>query len=150
MLEKDGWFSLVYKHTDFSLWESIVAACERHGLRYVNSVWQDLKIVRLAKSKTLTSIRRETCISISARCPKVVRDRYPTALILDLPTLPNYIEKEIERLIVPYLGADIKLIASRLIQELLDTRATAHEHDRNPETLTKDIATEIRSRTIYL
>ena len=145
-LKTDRWFTLVYKHTDLSLWESIVAACERHGLRYVNSVWQDLKIrsTRQIENPDINP-KGDMYLNFRKMSRRSLEIAYPTALILDLPTFPNYIEKEIERLIVSYLGADIKLIASRLIQELLDTWATAHEHDRNPETLTKDIATVIRS-----
>jgi len=145
-LKTDRWFTLVYKHTDLSLWQNIVAACERHGLRYVNSVWQDLKIrsTRQIENPDINP-KGDMYLNFRKMSRRSFEIAYPTALVLDLPTLPNYIEKEIERLIVCYLGADIKLIASRLIQELLDTRATAHEHDRNPETLTKDIATVIRS-----
>ena len=45
VLKPDRWFTLVYKHKDLSLWQTIVAACEDSGLHYMNAVWQDLKIL---------------------------------------------------------------------------------------------------------
>ena len=71
------------------------------------------------------------------------RDSIPVTVsgqspVLDLPTRANYVEHEIERIIVAYLGADIELITSSVIQQVLDSRAF-HNYRENPEGVTEDI-----------
>jgi DNA modification methylase len=138
-LKEDHWFTLVYKHKDLSLWQNIVAACERSGLRYVNSVWQDVKII---------STRQIECPKINPKGDMYLNFRkmsqrtfavtYPRAEVIDLPTIPNYLTKEVERLIVSYLGADITLITSGVIQQTLDSRAF-RGYRENPASLEQDI-----------
>lgn len=138
-LKEDRWFTLVYKHRDLSLWQSIVAACEASGLQYVNSVWQDVKIA---------STRQIECPNINPKGDMYLNFRkmprqkfesiYPTAEVVDLPTRPNYLAKEVERLVVSYLGADITLITSGVIQQILDSRAFRNYRD-NPASLEQDI-----------
>jgi hypothetical protein len=138
-LKPDRWFTLVYKHRDLSLWQSIVAACERSGLRYVNAVWQDLKITS-TRQRENPNINPSGDMYLNFRKMSQRKfDRlYPRAVVLDMPTQPNYVEKEIERLIVSYLGADIKIIVSGVIQQILDSRAFRNYRE-NPAELTEDI-----------
>jgi len=138
-LKQNHWFTLVYKHKDLGLWQNIVAACERSGLRYINSVWQDVKI---------TSTRQIECPKINPKGDMYLNFRkmsqqtfamtYPKAEVIDLPTIPNYLAKEVERLIVSYLGADITLITSGVIQQTLDARAF-RGYRENPASLEHDI-----------
>lgn len=148
-LKQDHWFTLVYKHRDLSLWQKIVAACETSGLQYINSVWQDVKI---------TSTRQIECPNINPKGDmylnfrKMSRKRfetvYPKAEVIDLPTQPNYFVKEIERFIVSYLGADIALITSGVIQQILDSRAFRGYRD-NPSSLQQDISKIVRQSTAF-
>jgi hypothetical protein len=58
--------------------------------------------------------------------------------VLRLPTRENYIEHEVERVIVAYLGADIALIASTVIQQVLDSTPLRAQHEK-PEDIRKDL-----------
>jgi DNA modification methylase len=138
-LKQDRWFTLVYKHRDLSLWQTIVGACEKHGLRYVNSVWQDIKIpsTRQIESPNINP-KGDMYLNFRKMSPQRFISVYPRATVLDLPTRTTYIEKEIERLIVSYLGADIKMITSGVIQQILDSRAFRNYRE-NPVALTQDI-----------
>ncbi len=148
-LKPDRWFTLVYKHRDLSLWRNIVAACESSGLQYINSVWQDVRI---------TSTRQIECPNINPKGDmylnfrKMTRRRfesvYPKAEVIDLPTRPNYLMKEIERLIVSYLGADITLITSGVIQQILDSRAF-RDYRENPAALEQDIRKLVRGTPMF-
>jgi hypothetical protein len=138
-LKQERWFTLVYKHRDLSLWQTIVAVCERHGLRYINSVWQDIRIpsTRQIESPNINP-KGDMYLNFRKMSPRQFASVYPRAAVLDLPTRTTYIEKEIERLIVSYLGADIKLITSGVIQQILDSRAFRNYRE-NPVALTHDI-----------
>lgn len=148
-LKPDRWFTLVYKHRDLSLWQSIVAACENSGLQYRNSVWQDVKI---------TSTRQIECPNFNPKGDmylnfrKMSRKRfeaiYPKAEVIDLPTRPNYFVKEIERFIVSYLGADIALITAGVIQQVLDSRAF-RDYQGNPTSLEQDISKIVRQNPAF-
>ena len=61
-LKHDRWFTLVYKHKDLSLWQTIVAACEDSGLHYVNAVWQNLTIKSTRQIENQILIPKVTCI----------------------------------------------------------------------------------------
>jgi 16S rRNA G966 N2-methylase RsmD len=64
---KDGcWFTLVYKHRDLSLWQAIRAACEDSGLRYVHSVWQDVRIPSTRQNES-PNINPNSASCLSAR-----------------------------------------------------------------------------------
>jgi hypothetical protein len=63
---------------------------------------------------------------------------YGRTTVLELPTRTNYVEHEIERLIVAYLGAEIETITSGVIQQVLDSRAF-HNYRENPKGVTEDI-----------
>ncbi len=76
--------------------------------------------------------------------PQRFRTVYPRAAVIDIPTRPTYVEKEIERLVVSYLGADIKLITAGVIQQILDSRAFRN-YTENPANLTQDIQTALES-----
>jgi 16S rRNA G966 N2-methylase RsmD len=146
-LKQDRWFTLVYKHRDLSLWQNIVAACERCGLQYINSVWQDVRI---------TSTRQIECPNINPKGDMYLNFRkmsrrkfetvYPKADVVDIPTRPNYLLKEVERLIVSYLGADITLITAGAIQQILDSRAFSQG---NPSSLEQDIPKLVRQSPAF-
>ncbi len=138
-LKPDRWFTLVYKHKDLSLWQTIVAACEDSGLHYVNAVWQDVKI-RSTRQIENPNINPQGDMYLNFRKmpPKRFEFIYGQAPVLELPTRTNYVEHEIERLIVAYLGADIELITSGVIQQVLDSRAFQNYRE-NPIGVTEDI-----------
>jgi len=138
-LKPDRWFTLVYKHKDLSLWQTIVAACEDSGLHYMNAVWQDLKIPSTRQIES-PNINPQGDMYLNFR--KISQRRfefiYGQAPVLELPTRANYVEHEIERLIVAYLGADIELITSGVVQQVLDSRAFKN-YRVNPKDVTEDI-----------
>lgn len=138
-LKPDRWFTLVYKHKDLSLWQEIVAACEDSGLHYVNAVWQDVNI-KSAGQHEHPNINPQGDMYLNFRKmpPKKFEQIYGKAQILELPTRTNYVEREIERLIVAYLGADIEVITAGVIQQVLDSRAFQNYRD-NPQGVTEDI-----------
>lgn len=138
-LKPDRWFTLVYKHEDLSLWQTIVAACENSGLHYVNAVWQDVKI-RSTRQIENPNINPQGDMYLNFRKmpPQKFESIYGQAPVLELPTRANYVEHEIERLIVAYLGADIELITSGVIQQVLDSRVFQNYRE-NPIGVTKDI-----------
>lgn len=148
-LKPDRWFTLVYKHKDLSLWQSIVTACENSGLQYINSVWQDVKI---------TSTRQIECPNINPKGDMYLNFRkmsrqkfetvYPKAEVIDLPTRPNYFVKETERFIVSYLGADIALITASVIQQILDSRAFRNDRS-NLTSLERDISKIVRQTPAF-
>lgn len=138
-LKSDHWFTLVYKHKDLSLWQAIVAACEDNGLRYVNAVGQTMKI-RSTRQIENPNINPQGDMYLNFR--KMVSHRFESVYggpsVLNLPTRTNYVEHEIERLIVAYLGADIDTITSGVIQQVLDSRAFQNYRE-NPTHFTEDI-----------
>jgi 16S rRNA G966 N2-methylase RsmD len=138
-LKPDRWFTLVYKHRDLSLWQSIVGACEDSGLHYMNAVWQNVKI-RSTRQIESPNINPQGDMYLNFR--KMTQRRfemiYGLAPVLDLPTQENYVEHEIERLIVAYLGADIEVITSSVVQQVLDSRAFKNYRE-NPKRVTEDI-----------
>lgn len=144
-LKTDRWFTLVYKHRDLSLWQSIVASCEQNGLRYINAVWQDLKIIskRQLENPNINP-KGDMYLNFRKMSPERFSTVYPRATVINIPTRPNYVEKEIERFIVSYLGADIQLITAGVIQQILDSRAFRN-YTENPANLTHDIQTALGS-----
>lgn len=143
-LKPDRWFTLVYKHRDLRLWQTIVAACEDSGLHYMNAVWQNVKI-RSTRQIESPNINPEGDMYLNFR--KMTQRRfemiYGLARVLDLPTRENYVEHEIERLIVAYLGADIEVITSGVVQQVLDSRAFKNYRE-NPGRVTEDIEKVLR------
>src|SRR5260370_8316947 len=138
-LKQDHWFTLVYKHKDLSLWQTIVAACENYGLHYVNAVWQNLTIksTRQIENPNINP-QGDMYLNFRKMSPSRFEFIYGQTPVLDLPTRTNYVEHEIERIIVAYLGADIELITSGVIQQVLDSRAFQNYRE-NPIGVTEDI-----------
>jgi len=138
-LKSDHWFTLVYKHKDLSLWQAIVAACEDNGLHYVNATWQNMTIrsTRQIESPNINP-QGDMYLNFRKMAPRRFESFYGEAPVLSLPTRTNYVEHEIERLIVAYLGADIDIITSGVIQQVLDSRAF-HNYRDNPTGVTEDI-----------
>lgn len=138
-LKPGHWLTLVYKHRDLSLWQTIVAACESNGLRYVNAVWQEIRL-RSTRQIESPDINPKGDMYLNFR--KISKAQfnalYPRAEVRPLPTRSNYVEHEVERLIVSYLGADISLIASGVIQQVLDSRAF-RSYKEDPEGVTHDL-----------
>jgi len=141
-LRPDRWLTLVYKHHDLSLWQSIVRACESNGLSYINSVWQELTI-KSTRQHESPGINPSGDMYLNFRNCGVAQEPKKTQPS-DLPTIANYVEKEVERLIVSYLGADIRLIASGVIQQVLNIAAFRPYHD-HPDVLTEDIQKVLRT-----
>ena len=139
VLKQDRWFTLIYKHRDLSLWQTIVAACEDSGLHYMNAVWQNVKIPSTRQNES-PNINPQGDMYLNFR--KMSQRRfeifYGQPQVLALPTRKNYVEHEIERLIVAYLGADIEVITSGVIQQVLDSRAFKNYRE-NPKGVTEDI-----------
>jgi len=138
-LKPERWFTLVYKNRNLSLWQTIVAACEDSGLHYINAVWQNVKI-RSTRQIESPNINPQGDMYLNFR--KMTQRRfemiYGLAPVLDLPTRENYVEHEIERLIVAYLGADIEVITAGVVQQILDSRAFKNYRE-NPRRVTEDI-----------
>jgi len=132
-LKPGAWMTLVYKHRDLGLWQMVVNACEEAGLRYVNSIWQDIKIrsTRQAESPG-TNPSGDMYLNFRRISKAQFAAQYNPSRVTDLPTPANYIERETERVIVMYLGATIELITGCVIQQLLDSRAFQHV---NPDGL---------------
>lgn len=143
-LKQDHWFTLVYKHRDLSLWQTIVAACEDYGLHYVNAVWQNLTIksTRQLENPNINP-QGDMYLNFRKMSPSRFVSIYGQTTVLDLPTRINYVEHEIERIIVAYLGSDIELIASGVIQQVLDSRAF-HNYRENTTGVTEDIQKILR------
>jgi hypothetical protein len=144
-LKNDRWFTLVYKHRDLSLWQTIVAACEASNLRYVNSVWQDvtIKSTRQVESPNINP-KGDMYLNFRKMNRKVFEGIYGQYEMAAIPTRPNYVEHEVERVIVSYLGADIETIASSVIQQILDSRSL-RDYSDNPNELTEDIEKILKS-----
>lgn len=144
-LKQDHWFTLVYKHKDLSLWQTIVAACEDYGLHYVNAVWQNLTIksTRQIENPNINP-QGDMYLNFRKMPPSRFEFIYGQTPVLDLPTRTNYVEHEIERIIVAYLGADIELITSGVIQQVLDSRAFQNYRE-NSTGVTEDIQKTLRS-----
>lgn len=138
-LKSDRWFTLVYKHKDLSLWQAIVATCENCGLHYVNAVWQDVKI-KSTRQQENPNINPQGDMYLNFRkMPAYKFERiYGQSPMLELPTRANYVEHEIERLIVSYLGANIEMITAGVIQQVLDSRAFQNYRE-DPKGVTEDI-----------
>ncbi len=138
-LKDDRWLTLVYKHRDLSLWQTIVASCEASGLQYVNAVWQDVSI-RSTRQHESPNINPSGDMYLNFRkmAPQRFAVLYGRARILDLPTRANYLEHAVEQLIVTHLGADIELIVSDVIGQALDNRAF-HADQENPEAVQQDL-----------
>ena len=139
-LKEDRWFTLVYKHRDLSLVQTIVAACEASGLRYVNVVWQQVGIPSTQQIES-PDVNPKGDMYLNFR--KMPQQRFEAiyrrhARVIELPTRANYIEHEVERLIVTHLGADIELITSQLIQKVLESRAFL-DYKENPQRVDKDL-----------
>ncbi len=143
-LKQDHWFTLVYKHKDLSLWQTIVAACENYGLHYVNAVWQNLTIksTRQIENPNINP-QGDMYLNFRKMSPSRFEFIYGQTPVLDLPTRTNYVEHEIERIIVAYLGADIELITSGVIQQVLDSRAFQNYRE-NSTGVTEDIQKILR------
>ena len=138
-LKEDRWFTLVYKHRDLSLWQTIVAICERYGLRYLNAVWQNVKIrsTRQIESPNINP-KGDMYLNFRKMSPRRFEAVYGSAPVLTLPTRANYVEHEVERIIVSYLGADIELITSSVIQQILDSRSF-QRYQESPQVITEDL-----------
>lgn len=138
-LKDERWFTLVYKHRDLSLWQTIVAACEDSGLRYINSVWQDVRIPSTRQNESPNiNPKGDMYLNFRKMSQRQFTAIYGPAPVLELPTRANYIEHEVERVIVGYLGADIALIASTVIQQILDSAALRAQQEK-PEDIQKDL-----------
>lgn len=144
VLKQDRWFTLVYKHRDLSLWQTIVAACEDSGLHYVNALWQNLTIksTRQIESPNINP-QGDMYLNFRKMSPSKFVSIYGQTPVLDLPTRANYVEHEIERIIVAYLGADIELITSGVVQQVLDSRAFQNYRE-NSAGVTEDIEKVLR------
>lgn len=138
-LKDERWFTLVYKHRDLSLWQTIVAACEASGLRFVNAIWQDVGIpsTRQIESPGVNP-KGDMYLNFRKMVPQRFETIYRPPQPLPLPTRANYIEHEVERLIVAYLGADIELITSGVIQQVLNSRAF-RDYNENPAGVRDDL-----------
>lgn len=138
-LKPDRWATLVYKHRDLGLWQNIVAACERVGLRYVNSVWQEIRIVSTRQIENPNiNPKGDMYLNFRKLSTQKFYQIYPSAAVGDFPSLPTYVAREIERLIVSYLGADIQLLSAGVVQRILDSRAF-RTYSENPQHLPQDI-----------
>lgn len=144
-LKQDRWFTLVFKSRDVGLWHTIVDACEQNGLRYINAVWQDLKVTSVSQFQNPnTNPPGDMYLNFRKMTQRRFERIYPRAEVVDLPTIPNYVEKEIERLIVSYLGADIQLIVSSVVQQSLDSRIFKDGSD-NLTNVKQNIAQVLKS-----
>jgi len=143
-LKQDRWFTLVYKHKDLSLWQTIVAACEDSGLHYVNALWQNLTIksTRQIESPNINP-QGDMYLNFRKMSSSKFVSIYGQTPVLDLPTRANYVEHEIERIIVAYLGADIELITAGVVQQVLDSRAFQNYRE-NSAGVTEDIEKVLR------
>jgi len=143
-LKQDRWFTLVYKHKDLSLWQTIVAACEDSGLHYVNALWQNLTIrsTRQIESPNINP-QGDMYLNFRKMSSSKFVSIYGQTPVLDLPTRSNYVEHEIERIIVAYLGADIELITAGVVQQVLDSRAFQNYRE-NSAGVTEDIEKVLR------
>jgi hypothetical protein len=122
-LKPDRWLTLVYKHKDLSLWQAIVEACEDSGLRFVNSIWQDVKIrsTRQIESPDVNP-QGDMYLNFRKMSKPQFEQIYGKPMPIQIPTRANYVEHEIERLIVAYLGADIELLTAGVLQQVLNSR----------------------------
>jgi DNA modification methylase len=129
-LKPERWLTLVYKHRDLSLWQTVVSSCEKSGLRFVNAVWQDLNI-RSTRHIENPNLNPNGDMYLNFR--KIDSRRfariYGGAPPLQMPTQANYVEHEIERLIVSYLGADIALLTAGVLQQVLNSRSFRNDPD---------------------
>lgn len=123
-LKPERWLTLVYKHRDLSLWQTVVSSCEDSGLHFVNAVWQDVKI-RSTRQIESPNINPEGDMYLNFRkmAPPRFAQIYGGRPPLPLPTRVNYVEHEVERLIVSYLGADIGLLTAGVLQQVLNSRS---------------------------
>lgn len=138
-LKDDHWFTLVYKHRDLGLWQTIVAACEASGLHFVNSTWQNVGIPSTRQSESPgINPKGDMYLNFRKMAPRRFEALYRLPQPLVLPTWANYLEHEIERLIVAYLGADIELITSGVIQQVLNSRAFRGDNE-NPSEVRDDL-----------
>jgi hypothetical protein len=129
-LRPDRWLTLVYKHRDLSLWGEIVSACESSGLQFVNSVWQDVKI---QTTRQLENRNFNPSGDMYLNFRKVARreiNAAPPSKVLDIPSFLNYIDKDIERIIVAYLGVEIEQLYASLVQNLLNSRLSIEFEDK--------------------
>jgi len=133
-LKDERWFTLVYTHRDLSLWQTIVAACEASGLRFVNAIWQDVGIpsTRQIESPGVNP-KGDMYLNFRKMAPRRFEALYRLPQPLALPTRANYLEHEVERLIVAYLGANIELITSGVIQQALNSRAFRDDNENASE-----------------
>lgn len=138
-LKDDRWFTLVYKHRDLSLWQTIVAACEASGLRFVNATWQDVGIpsTRQIESPGVNP-KGDMYLNFRKMTSQQFAALYQPPQPLALPTRANFLAHEVERLIVAYLGADIELITSNVIQQILNSRAVRNDNE-NPSAVRDDL-----------
>lgn len=138
-LKPERWLTLVYKHRDLSLWQTVVSSCEDSGLRFVNAVWQDIKI-RSTRQIESPNINPKGDMYLNFRKVKSQHfiQLYGRRPSLQLPTQANYIEHEVERLIVSYLGADVALLTAGVIQQILNSGSFG-KGQANIEGLTADI-----------
>jgi 16S rRNA G966 N2-methylase RsmD len=121
-LKPERWLTLVYKHRDLSLWHTVVSSCEDSGLSFVNAVWQDLNIrsTRQIESPNINP-NGDMYLNFRKLPPQRFTEIYGARSPLQLPTQVNYVEHEIERLIVSYLGADIALLTAGVLQQVLNS-----------------------------
>lgn len=138
-LKEDCWLTLVYKHRDLSLWQSIVSICETNGLHFVNGTWQEGGIPSTRQIENPNSNPRG---DMYLNFRKMPRQRfisiYHPDRVRQLPTRANYIEHEAERLIVAYLGADVDLVHSGVVQQVLNSRAF-QDYEANPSRVDDDL-----------
>lgn len=140
-LKPDRWFTLVFKHRDLGLWQTVVSACEASSLQYVNSVWQDINIRSTRQIGSPDIIPTgDMYINFRKRTRHWFEAVNDNRRVLDLPTIANYVEREVGRLIVTYLGADIKLITSGVIQQALNS-GVFRNYNNDPTRLQKDVNT---------
>lgn len=118
-LKKEHWFTLVYKHRDLTLWGSIINACEENGLEYINAVWQK---VNIPTTRQLENPNINPSGDMYLNFRKLSKKNTPKSNKVDIPNFLNYVEKDTERIIVTYLGADIELLYSSLVRNFLNSR----------------------------
>ncbi len=118
-LKNERWFTLVYKHRDLTLWGAIINACEENNLEYINAVWQK---VNIPTTRQLENPNFNPSGDMYLNFRKLSRKSYPKPNTVDIPNFLNYVEKDTERIIVSYLGADIELLYSSLVRNFLNSR----------------------------
>lgn len=145
-LKEDRWLTLVYKHHDLSLWGSIVSAAEDSGLRLVNGVWQDLMIrsTRQIESPDINP-KGDMYLNFRKMDRRQYHQLYGSVQPRVLPTIPNWVQHSVERIIVTYLGASIDIITAGVLSEALNSSLFAQFH-ADPGQVLANIGVVLRGK----